>query len=126
MGAAGNAFGTSSDGAIINSSGKYYVFAGARAFPIPSSAELSSLRRIDKAQVLPGHITTAQQNQGIASGVELDHAGTGLRDVPGEPVPVQVSIAAAHGRVRRYSGGTGPGRRRPARCGQLFRFLSER
>ena len=75
VGAAGNAFGTSSDGAIINSSGKYYVFAGARAFPIQSSAELSSLRRIDKAQVLSGHITTAQQNAGIASGVELSAPG---------------------------------------------------
>ncbi len=71
VGAAGNAFGTSSDGAIINSSGKYYVFAGGRAFLIPTSAQLASLRRVDKAQVLSGHVTTAQQGAGIASGMEL-------------------------------------------------------
>ncbi len=75
VGAAGDAFGTSSDGAIIESSGKYYVFAGGRAFLIPSSGELSSLRRIDKAQVLSGRVTRAQLGAGIASGVEVSASG---------------------------------------------------
>jgi hypothetical protein len=74
-GAAGNAFGTSSDGAIIDSSGTYYVFAGDRAFLIPSSTRLSRLRKADKARVPSGHVTTAQENAGIASGVELSAPG---------------------------------------------------
>ena len=75
LGAAGNAFGTSSDGAIIDSFGKYYIFAGGRAFLIPSSAELSGLRKIDKAQAISGQVTTAQQDAGVATGVELSAAG---------------------------------------------------
>jgi hypothetical protein len=75
VGAAGNAFGTASDGAIIDSSGTYYVFAGGRAFLVPSSAELASLRKADKAHVLTGHVGPPQQNAGIASGVELSAPG---------------------------------------------------
>ena len=75
VGAAGNAFGTSSDGAIIDSSGTYYVFAGGRAFLIPNFGELASLRKTDKAEALPGHVTKAQQDAGIASGVELSAPG---------------------------------------------------
>ena len=75
VGAAGNAFGTTSDGAIIDSSGTYYVFAGGRAFLVPSSAELASLRKADKAHVLTGHVGPPQQNAGIASGVELSAPG---------------------------------------------------
>jgi hypothetical protein len=75
VGAAGNAFGTSSDGTIIDSSGTYFVFAGGRAFLVPSSTELTSLRKADKAVVLSGHVTTAQEDAGIAGGVELSAPG---------------------------------------------------
>ena len=75
VGAAANAFGTSSDGAIIDSGGTYYVFGGGRAFLVPNSAELSGIRRADKAQTLSGHVTTAQEGAGIASGVELSAPG---------------------------------------------------
>ncbi len=75
LGTAGNAFGTSSDGAIINSSGTYFVFAAGRAFLVPTSAELSSLRKADKAQVLSGHVASAQENAGVASGIELSAPG---------------------------------------------------
>jgi hypothetical protein len=75
VGTAGNAFGTSSDGAIIDSSGTYFVFAGGRAFLVPSLAELSNLRKVDKAQVLSGHVGGAQENAGIAGGVELSVPG---------------------------------------------------
>ena len=75
VGAVGNAFGTSSDGAIIDSGGTFYVFAGGRAFLVPSSAELSSLRKVDKAQAVSGDVTTAQEGAGIASGVELSAPG---------------------------------------------------
>ena len=75
VGAAGNAFGTTSDGAIINSGGTYYVFGGGRAFLVPDAAELASIRMADKAQVLSDHVTAAQQGAGIAGGVELSAPG---------------------------------------------------
>jgi hypothetical protein len=75
VGDAGNALGTSSDGAIIDSGGTYYVFAGGRAFLVPNAADLSSIRTVDKARALPGHVTTAQEGAGIASGVELSGPG---------------------------------------------------
>jgi hypothetical protein len=75
VGAAGDAFGTSSDGAIIDSGGAYYVFAGGRAFLVPNAAELSSIRKADKARALAVHVTTAQEGAGIASGVELSVPG---------------------------------------------------
>jgi hypothetical protein len=75
LGPAGNAFGTSSDGAVIDSAGAYYVFAGGRAFLVPDEAQLSSIRKADKAQALSVHVTKAQQGAGIASGVELSASG---------------------------------------------------
>ena len=75
LGSTGNAFGTSSDGAIVDSSGTYFVLAGGRAFLVPSSTELSSLRKADKAQVLSGKVTTAREDAGIAGGVELSAPG---------------------------------------------------
>ena len=94
-GAGGNAFGTSSDGAIIDSSGTYYVFAAGRAFLIPSSAELSNLRKVDKAQTLAGHVAAAQENGGIASGVELSAPGRVLVTYQGDLYPFK-SISQLH------------------------------
>ena len=95
VGAAGNAFGTSSDGAIIDSSGTYYVFAGGRAFLVPSSAELSALRKADKAQVLSGRVTSAQDNAGIAGGVELSAPGRVYITYQGNLYPFK-SISQLH------------------------------
>ncbi len=75
VGTAGNAFGTSSDGAIIDSGGTYYVFAGGRAFLVANAAELSTIRKADKARALSVPVTTAQEGAGIASGVELSVSG---------------------------------------------------
>ena len=126
MGAAGNAFGTSSDGAIIDSSGKYYVFAGGRAFLIPSSAELTSLRKSRQGSGAFRPSDDGATRRGHCQRRGAERSGTGLRDVPGEPVPVQVAIAAAHGRLRRYSGGTGPRRGRPARSLPVIQVHSGR
>ena len=95
LGASGNAFGTSSDGAIIDSSGTYYVFAGGRAFLVPNSTELSTLRKADKARVLSGHITTAQADAGIAGGVELSAPGRVYVTYQGKLYPFK-SIAQLH------------------------------
>ena len=40
------------NGAIINYSGSYYVFAGGRAFGISDSSQLATLQKVDKAVVL--------------------------------------------------------------------------
>ncbi len=95
VGTAGTAFGSSSDGAIIDSSGTYFVFAAGRAFLVPSSAELSSLRKVDKAQVLAGKVTTAQEDAGIASGVELSAPGRVYVTYQGKLYPFK-SIGQLH------------------------------
>jgi hypothetical protein len=73
--AAGNALGTSADGAIVDSSGAYFVFAGGRAFPVSNAAALAAVRKADKAKEVNGIVTTAQQSAGIASGVVLSALG---------------------------------------------------
>ncbi len=74
-GSAGTALGTSSDGAIVDSSGTYYVFAGGRAFKISGSSELGAVQKGDKAKVVSGTVSSAKINAGIASGVELSAPG---------------------------------------------------
>lgn len=74
-GQAGNAFSTRADGAIVVSSGTYYVFAGGRAFGIPSLTSLRQIRRTDKARVLSGTVTPDQQGASIAAGVLLSASG---------------------------------------------------
>ena len=75
QGAAGNALGTSADGAIVDSSGAYFVFAGGRAFAIPNAAALAAVRKADKAKEVNGIVTTAQKSAGIASGIVLSALG---------------------------------------------------
>jgi hypothetical protein len=74
-GQAGNALSTSADGAIVVSSGAYYIFAGGRAFGVPSVASLRQLRRTDKARVLSGTVTSGQQHAPTAAGVLLSASG---------------------------------------------------
>ena len=54
-GPAASALATSADGAIVDSKGAYYVFAGGRAFSIPNAA-LASIRKADAARVLTGTV----------------------------------------------------------------------
>ena len=54
-GAAGlTAFDTSADGAIVDSDGAYYVFAGGKAFRVPTPAALVAVQKADPAKALPG------------------------------------------------------------------------
>ncbi len=55
-GAAVSALATASNGALVKSSGTYYVLAGGRAFGVPSPAALKSVKAADKAQLLVGAI----------------------------------------------------------------------
>jgi sugar lactone lactonase YvrE len=75
-GAAGiTAFGTSADGTIVDSKGTFYVFAGGRAFGIPTPSDLSEVEQADTARVLRGTVTFAQTSAPIAGGVLLSVAG---------------------------------------------------
>lgn len=85
LGSAGNALATSADGAIVSFDGKRYVFAGGRAFPVPTG-DLASLRG-DKATPASGQVTTAQESASVANGVLLSAAGVVYVSYEGELWP---------------------------------------
>ena len=58
VGTALTALATSANGAIVDSSGTYYVFAGGKAFGIPTPASLAAVQAGDTATVLSGTITS--------------------------------------------------------------------
>jgi hypothetical protein len=70
-GSAVTAFATSADGAIVNSSGTYFTFAGGRAFGIPTPTRLSQIRKTNSATALTGSISSTETGHAIASGVLL-------------------------------------------------------
>jgi Bacterial Ig domain len=74
-GTAASALSTRADGAIVNSSGTYYVLAGGRAFGISSPPVLARVQKADKARVLMGSVGTAEKAAAIAGGVLLSTAG---------------------------------------------------
>ena len=89
VGSAATALATRADGAIIDSSGTFYVFAGGKAFGISSPAGLQMLQKADKAKVLTGSVGPAQRGAAIASGTLLSAPGPGVRDRLGSALPVQ-------------------------------------
>jgi hypothetical protein len=60
---------------VAVSSGAYYLFAGGRAFGVPSPAALARLRRQDRAMVLHADVTAAQRGATVANGVLLSTSG---------------------------------------------------
>jgi hypothetical protein len=68
---------TSADGAVVDSAGTFYVFAGGKAFGIPTTAALAAVRAADRAKVLSGTVTSAMTSAPVASGVLLSAAGDG-------------------------------------------------
>ncbi len=68
-GAAANACSTSADGTIAVTSPTYYVFAGGRAFGIPTQSRLTQIRKTNTAVMLTCPISTTQTGHTIASGV---------------------------------------------------------
>ncbi len=75
-GSAASALSTRADGAIVNSSGMYYVFAGGRAFGISSPSVRARVQKADKAKVLVGSVGAAEKGAAIAGGVLLSVPGT--------------------------------------------------
>jgi hypothetical protein len=69
------ALATKADGAIVNSSGTFYTFAGGRAFGIPTPAALLEIRNTNTAQELQGSVSAAETGAAIASGIVLSVAG---------------------------------------------------
>ena len=74
-GTAANALSTGANGAIVQSSGAFYVFAGGRAFGIPNPATLSLIKKGDKAKPIAGSVTSAQKAATVADGTLLTAAG---------------------------------------------------
>lgn len=73
-GAAANALSTSADGAIVQSAGAFYVFAGGRAFPVPNPATLTRIKKVDKAKPLSGSVSSAEKSATVADGAVLTAA----------------------------------------------------
>jgi hypothetical protein len=74
-GSAASAMATHADGAIVDSSGTFYVLAGGRAFGISSPAGVRMLQKDDKAKVLTGPVGAAQRTAAVASGTLLSAPG---------------------------------------------------
>ncbi len=70
-----SALATRADGAIVDSAGEFYVFAGGRAFAISSSSDLATVQNADDAKVLTGSVGAAQKTAAIASGALLSDPG---------------------------------------------------
>jgi Bacterial Ig domain len=70
-GSAASAISTRADGAIVNSSGTYYVFAGGRAFGISTPSVLARVQTTDKATVLMGSVAANEKDAAIAAGILL-------------------------------------------------------
>jgi hypothetical protein len=82
-----DAFSTSADGALINSSGTFYVFAGGRAFGIPTAAKLATVRKTDKALTLKGRVALSQTSAVLAGGELLTISGTVYVSYQGDLYP---------------------------------------
>jgi hypothetical protein len=76
LGANSTALATSSDGAIVDSSGTYYTFGGGRALGIPTPARLNLITAHNNATILTGTVSTAQKQATVASGVLLSVGST--------------------------------------------------
>ena len=74
-GAAANALATASSGAIIDSSGTYFVLAGGRAFGIASLTALKTIEAADRAEPVVGSIGPLRDAT-IADGTLLTVGGT--------------------------------------------------
>ena len=74
-GAVANALATGSNGALVSSSGAYFVLAGGRAFGIPSPSALKNIEASDRARPLAGPISPFS-GAAIADGTLLTVGGT--------------------------------------------------
>ena len=95
-GTALTALATRADGAIVNSSGTFYTFAGGRAFGIPTPAALVQVRKTNSAVELQGSVTSADTGAPIADGVVLSVAGPVYVSYRGELYPFKTKAQLAN------------------------------
>ena len=91
------ALATRADGAIVNSSGTFYTFAGGRTFGIPTPAALQQVRKTNSAVELQGSVPPGATGAPIADGVVLSVAGPVYVSYHGElyPFKTQAQLAAS-------------------------------
>ena len=89
------ALATKADGAIVNSSGTFYTFAGGKAFGIPTPAALVEVRKTNSAQELQGSVASADTGAPIATGVVLSVAGPVYVSYQGELYPFKTTTQLA-------------------------------
>jgi hypothetical protein len=70
------AFATTSDGALINSSGTFYELVGGKAFGIPTPASLAAIQAVDPATPLTGVVTSSLTGAVPANGTMIQPVGS--------------------------------------------------
>ena len=95
-GSAVTALATKADGAIINSSGTFFTFAGGRAFGIPTQSQLLRIKAGNPAKELPGSIGSAQTGAAIASGVLLSVSPAAYVSYQGDVYPFKTPAQLAN------------------------------
>jgi hypothetical protein len=106
-GAAVTALATRADGAIVDSGGTFYVFAGGRAFGVSTPAALAAARGADRATPLSGAVGGAETKAAVASGAVLSAPGKVYVSYQGtctcsNPRPSSPSTATGARRPWRY------------------------
>jgi hypothetical protein len=94
-GAAVTSLATRADGAILDSSGTFYVFAGGRAFGISSPTALAVLRAADRAATVNGRVDVAEANVPISGGVLLTEPGKVFVSYRGDLYPFKTKTQLA-------------------------------
>jgi hypothetical protein len=90
------ALATRADGAIVNSSGTFYTYAGGKAFGIPTPAALVELRKTNPAQELQGSVGPGATGAPIANGVLLSVAGQVYVSYQGDVLPFKTATQLAN------------------------------
>ena len=90
------ALATKADGALVNSSGTYYTFAGGKAFGIGTPTMLTQVRKTNGAQTLTGSVGSSQTGAAIASGVLVDVSGSVYISYQGAVYPFKTMTQLAN------------------------------
>jgi predicted outer membrane repeat protein len=90
-GAAGSALATRADGAVVDSSGTFYVLAGGKAFGISSASALERVQTADQADVLKGSVGATLKGAAVARGALLSAPGTVYVSYAGALYPFKTS-----------------------------------
>jgi hypothetical protein len=75
------------DAIVVMPAGTYYVFAGGRAFAVPTPAALTAVQVSDRAKTLIGPVSPAQIGSGIANGTLLSAPGGAYVGYEGNAYP---------------------------------------